>query len=543
MLNPRSNRFGASAAIVWNRICRHLDGIALAPVVESLAETDFFRILRQSPLPVSVNDVAATLGLSNAFLHLFVRILADQGWLERICDPIKEDARLTLTETGKRWIPHVSAFTGVSEHMRTVSRVRRRLEGSAVESEAGIGSNSSIRDVESMLLGTAENNLREWLEGAIHAAFVPSLLEPQTSAALRSSAGLGRPDLPEFSDANDVFSLLGSLLKRGGLATVESGKIRLTSTGEIWLSMAGQYLYASSHLELLAESVRLLPDESWRPDAGSIEKMIHRKLDVRSSKLVFDKICRTGFVEILTRAFVERARRGTPPASVVDVGCGDGTMLCDAATALAEVAGQLGVPAPLAIGIDFSPVSVEEARRTLCFKGLPHFCGFGNVGDPKAISQMLARDRIDFRDSLHIGKSVIHNRSFPGGVEQIAGFDFDDCPPVHIDVHGNLIPHADSCSDLVRHFKDWTPWIERHGIVVIEAHIPPSPVIANAVGRIPLTLVDLLHGLTKQMLLPARTFHRAILLSGLSIRETRAFAEVSGHPLLTATWISHGVST
>ena len=87
-------RFGP---VVWRSICRHLDGIAVGTTVAALADVGVLAALTRAQAPLEIDVLAAAHQSPRGQFHLAMRLLEEQGWVER--DGASEGGR----KTACRW--------------------------------------------------------------------------------------------------------------------------------------------------------------------------------------------------------------------------------------------------------------------------------------------------------------------------------------------------------------------------------------------------------------------------------------------------------
>ncbi len=256
---------------------------------------------------------------------------------------------------------------------------------------------------------------RAWLQsaGATMAAVAAELFSRGMLHLMSSSIGLPIDAKGGTTGAGAVWSLLLDVLKSHGWAERRGDRWHLTDEGSPLAAAAPQYFYSVSYLPLAARSGSLIfpdlkpPKES---DGGSVD----RSLDIRFSGMVFERTCKKEFLELALPRFQQEPLE-QQPAAVVDMGCGDGTMLIELFHAIREKTkrGQRLDERPLImVGADYSSEALGTARRRMKERGIPGFCVPGDIGDPDALAKHLTTHGIDPHDVLHISKSVIHNRSY-----------------------------------------------------------------------------------------------------------------------------------
>ena len=78
MADPGVRR--ALATRVWGMVCRHIDGMAIGSTMAALASHGALRALAAADR-TEFGKLRVGLGAQAGFLHVAIRLLADQGWV------------------------------------------------------------------------------------------------------------------------------------------------------------------------------------------------------------------------------------------------------------------------------------------------------------------------------------------------------------------------------------------------------------------------------------------------------------------------------
>jgi hypothetical protein len=260
-------------------------------------------------------------------------------------------------------------------------------------------------------------------------------------------------------------------------------------------------------------------------------------VDIRYSGMVFNRTCRDAFFDIVLPIF-DRTPLSAQPRYVVDMGCGDGSLLRELFYAIRErtARGQVLDGDPLiVVGVEYSPIARDTAARCLQAAGVPHIVVTGDISEPDEVARTLRQKGVDMIDALQVSKSVIHDRFFRCGTSGVMG----DAPPpqstaVFVAEDGALIGAREMAADLVTHFNRWRPWITRHGMAVIEAHTVDPCLSAAKVGQSLMTGLDASHGYSHQYLVEREFFSWAAEQAGFHAVASRDLAtEMVGKPIIS----------
>jgi SAM-dependent methyltransferase len=496
----------ALQADVWRQVSEHIDEIAIGSGLGALGRLGIIDLIAREPR-IRAGDVVARTGCRAGYLHVILKLLAYRGWLERE-GSTGDDMRLRITNER---LPSVAASSAKCRIALDAARTWLR---------------SGVCPVETW------SELLEYRELDGHLA-APLLARLADVDQLPTPAQLDR-DLDLSLVEPDLAGQLAAFLERLGWIE-DRRRPRWSLRGTTAALMLPQYWYPLVYLPTLAAVDDLLTGRRVVGTSGSgAESHLDRRLDIRFSGAVFNSTCRRHFFEAVAPRFAPETR----PRYLVDIGCGDGRLLAETWSALAELHGR--EHAPIAIGVDLSRVALDATEQLLRRSGVPPLVFAGDVTRPAEIAATLREAGIECDDCLFVCKSVIHDRDYvPPADAPIDDGEASDL--VFVADDGGLIPAALIEQSLVELFVAWRPLIARHGWVVIEAHTLPARAAALHRGQTQVAILDATHGYSRQYLLDAPRFRRAATRAGL----TSAFhADIGagqlGHTVLT---VDHFMAT
>jgi len=374
-------------------VCRHIDGMAIGSTMAALASHGALRTLAAADT-VEFGKLRAGLGARPGFLHVAIRLLADQGWVTCAGEGGTDDLAITPTPGGRIVMTRLAG--GYAQAARFLP-----LAGRAALDDA-------------VLAPFLEASRRDW---GLPADGVPADVRDQVLAHLDGHLiaplmfGVTRRGrLPE--------GIAARLLARPGWVVVDGGHGhlpgRLTAAGEMAVALARQYRYPMVYLPLLRSVPELIFGDPPSAATGDDETHLDRDLDIRFSGEVFAALCRAPFLDVALPLF-DREPLAAQPALVVDTGCGDGTLL---ETLYAAVRTQtrrgrsLGEYPLHMVGADPSPVARRAASARLAAAGVPHFVLDADIADPSRLARDLAAAGHDAAGALHVCKSALHDRAY-----------------------------------------------------------------------------------------------------------------------------------
>jgi hypothetical protein len=510
----------------WDRICRHLDGLGIGSTVAALYERGVLEWLQTNP-NARLSGILSHFGGNSGFLQLAMRLLACQGWFSISPFSDYDDSTFTLTPKGRLALTYAQlykqAFTRFVELNQLLPELDRHDEAIAALALEYRKHNSAVSDltpdlqwqIAGHLDGHFVGPIMSWLESnRIFSHF------DQTSKIL----DLREQQLPYLRAAFEILEIQGWL-------RFDSVSAQLTPEGTYAAACAKQYWYPIAYAQTLIRIPKLLFGElPITPETDGEETHVDRALDIQFSGKVFSATCRSALEKIVIPLFT-----GQPPKdrikAIVDTGCGDGSLLGTLHRTIATHAPDFAEPL-LMIGVEPSSTARRVASTKLRGEQVPHLMLEGDITCPQEIARQLSAQGFHAENTLHVSKSVIHNRRYLSP-SQTSDLDLRSSNVFTLR-DGSRIPAGHLEQNLVEHFQAWRPLTERHGMVVIEAHTAPVNTITRLLGRSIATLVDSLHGYSSQYLVEPSVFMGAARKANYQSRHHVDLGQkTTGHVCLT----------
>ncbi|MBT4906493.1 MAG: hypothetical protein HON62_06405, partial [Rhodospirillaceae bacterium] len=235
MTNDDTQRLSAET---WQRVCFHIDGMAIGTSVSTLERAGVFGHLQAATTALEISEIAEKFALKAGYLNLVFRLLELQGYIDRSGDVADGKADISLTSGGRAWIADLTPYRDAPAR---IEQARALLAGHE-------------RRTASLDAAPAEmpHRVRCNVEGAEVAAVMTAFTRDATFDRLveAAAAGLELGDLP-YAAAADV-------LAQQGWVSIDDNRVRLTEAGHIASQMAPQYFYPASYLATLASVPDLL---------------------------------------------------------------------------------------------------------------------------------------------------------------------------------------------------------------------------------------------------------------------------------------------
>lgn len=506
-------------ARVWGQVCRHIDGICVGSTVAALLERGALELIA-SGAETAVGPLCERLGANPGYFQVALRLLADQGWVIRTGEPGTAGQAVVLTPLGRdvlteladhyRYAPQLLQVAAQTDAMMSgradAAPLHRALELMAAEWRIPVRTRSA----------RARLQVLAHLDGHLIAPVMCWLSGHRPLAA-------GQPTPLE----NDALLAAFQALARQGWAGIAGDAAVLTPAGRVALAVAPQYWHPVSYLPTFRAVPDLLfgsPSGAWAQLACQSEEHLDRSLDVRFSGKVFSGHCREAFLTVVLPLF-DAAPVPAQPRAVVDVGCGDGSLL---ETLYREVrsrtvrGGRLADVPLLMIGAEPSLPARRLAAARLSAASVPHALIEGDIVDPGGVADALLALGIDPASALYVNKSVLHDRTYDAARAGVSTAPDGPPPPScasYSTPDGRLLSPAEVARDLAAVLWSWRDLARQHGMVVIEGHTVDSAVTAGLIGRSVGTDLDATHGYSCQYPVEAEVLAWAARTAGYHTRQ------------------------
>jgi SAM-dependent methyltransferase len=571
--------------------------MVIGSTMAALYSRGALRILAESPR-TSFGVLRRRLGARPGYLNVALRLLADQGWLSCAGEPGTDELIVLPTPVGQAVITeYAAAYPAAARFLPLASHIEQILGEQPAASPGDIGTYAALMKREWGLpqpgSGPASAQARHQVlahlnghlvapvmfalsgrdtlpAGAPIALRSPALRHAAQILALQGWAQIGDDRSSEDRSSEDRSSEDRSSEDRSSKDRSSEDRAEFTAAGRVAAALATQYRYPMIYLPLLRQVPELIFGPARASAAGphggegpgDAETHLDRELDVRFSGDVFASVCRTPFLATALPLF-DAEPIAAQPGLVVDMGCGDGTMLVTLYQAILARTGRgrrIGEFPLLMVGADPSPVARQVAAARLSAAGVPHVIMDGDIADPAGFDRALAAIGLDARDALHVCKSAIHDRAYrpPPEPSSTAPASADpastapasadpasadpasaaDLPPASscafAQPDGSAIPAAAMARDLAAFFGSWHPLTRKHGWIVIEAHSVAAATAAGLIGRTVATALDATHGYSCQYPVEPEVFAWAARTAGFRSRQhAEPAASALGHTILT----------
>ena len=255
---------------------------------------------------------------------------------------------------------------------------------------------------------------------------------------------------------------------------------------------------------------------------GEHELWVDRQLNVLGSGFMhrryFDDLIR-----VHIRPIFDAEPMAAQPRLIVDVGCGDGTLLRAIYLFIKSHTrrGQHLDAFPLTVvGADLSAAALGATAHTLTTAHVPHTTMACDLGSPAPLQAALEdRFQVHRDDVLHVRSFVDHEMPYvvtvpaPSATAAAIAAQADTC---HVDTaSGRLITPAEAFQCLTEHFERWAACLGTHGLLVLEVHCLDIASTQRYINEATALHFDCLQSHSGQLLVPAAHFALATAAAGL----------------------------
>ena len=493
-------------------IFRHLDGMPVAATINSLARKGILELFVQRK-DLLLSDIQQQTNANEGYLNIALRLLCSQGWLKR--DRIGLDLKYTITPEGEEVFQAKGVYECICELRSIAVSFWNKFENGFTVAD--------VETLEDMVTLKAQNWKLDFYDLSDNARYqVQCHLDGNVVGPLLVSLGMSGLAAEMVQSGKIVDRLvehqIGDILKAMiiRLGWLDSAG-NLNDVGIFMLKRASAYGVTTSYFQTFAWIPELLfgkADKLWDKAPGAPEIHVDRTMNVWGSGgahstyfKVVDEVVR----EIFNRPIEEQ------PRGIADMGCGNGAFLqhlYELVVTETERGKVIDEYPLLIIGSDFNEAALVSTKITLDNAGIEHVALHGDIGNPDALSAEL-KEKYDIKlgELLNVRSFLDHNRVFSPCEQSFESRKGTTTGAFAF--RGRRVNAEEIEQNLCEHFKKWSNYVERFGLLVIELHtIPPSVAAANP-GRIAITAYDGTHGYTDQYIVEHDVFVRMALEAGL----------------------------
>ncbi len=500
------------------RLFRHLDGLVTAPTAYLLHSRGILDFIG-SAKKCSLTELTKQFKANEGYLNVGLRILCSQGWLVRHIDNFEDHIAFSITEEGRHaqtFIPlykYADELLKLSEHYHPrkfekepflkLEQVFRHFREACESVEELTSSEKIVRQqilahIEGIILGPTIVHLG--MSGMFHKYFMET----------RFTADEFHQDPDSFRRLLDIFVYFGWFIK-------DENTYQFTEKGLFYARRASAYGVTVSYIptlrkldELIFGNAALLRNS----EAGKEEIHVDRAMNVWGSggaHAAYFRVVDSIIEEIFNRPLEEQ------PKGILDMGCGNGAFLEHLFDVIENrtLRGQFLDEHPLIlVGADFNETALKITRANLVKADIWAKVIWGDIGQPQLLAETLEQQYgLDLKELVNVRTFLDHNRIW--NQPQNASSNRSSDSTGAFASRGNRINNNMIEDSLLEHFTNWSPYVKKYGLLVIELHTVPPELVAQNIGKSPATAYDGTHGYSDQYIVEVPVFMKVLEEAGL----------------------------
>jgi DNA-binding MarR family transcriptional regulator len=499
---------------------QHLDGIVTGPTAYVLHKRGVLDYILEKKR-CTLKEIESALNANEGYLNVALHTLVSQGWLEiKRTDEDIEYGVNDFTEIATKLIPlykdvvdlmHLSAKF---HHRKFEKEPFLKLEKIAHQFNQQYGielsSDEKIRKVQTQFLKHIEGHIvgptvvALGMSGMFHNYFTEACFRPE-----------------EFHADGELFGRLLDIFVGLEWFEKKSETYRFTDKGMFFARRASAYGVTVSYIPMFRKLEELIfgdPTIFWNLPKGATEIHVDRTMNVWGSGgahsnyfKVVDKI----IIDIFNQPLDQQ------PKGILDMGCGNGAFLIHLYDVIEQqtLRGQHLEDHPLfLVGVDYNKAALNVTRANIVQANIWAKLMWGDIGKPDLLASDLAENyNIKLEDLLNVRTFLDHNRIW--AVPADSTFISSNISTGAYAFRGRRITSQELANNLKEHLEQWSPYVEKFGLLIIELHTIAPELIANNLGRTAATAYNATHGFSDQYIVEIDFFKEIAAEVGLSCDE------------------------
>lgn len=524
-------------SLLREQLFRHLDGIVTAPsayYLKTKGVTDYLLEVKQA----SLTELSLKFDANDGYLNIALRGLCSQGWLNVETNNANNTVVYSTKAISEIAFNHFEMYasvvalletsdtfyTGVFER-DTFTKMEAIFKEFMNQFGIELSKNPEELQIQQQILTHIEGLLigptlvRLGMTGMFHKYFMETRFEPQ-----------------EFHKDYEGFSRLLDILSNLGWFNKTHGAYEFTDKGLFFAKRASAYGVTVSYLPTFRKLKELIFGDAlyfkkW--NKGKEEKHVNREMNVWGSggaHTSYFKVVDNIIISIFNKPIEEQ------PKGVLDMGCGNGEFLKHLFSVIESqtLRGTMLEEHPLTIiGVDYNEAALKVSRANLIQAAIWAKIIWGDIGDPQQLANDLdLRYNINLSDLLNVRSFLDHNRIWqqPQKTDNLRQSNSTGAYAYQ----GKRLDNNLVSESLKEHFKKWAPYLNNHGLLLIELHTVKPALIAQNIGKTAATAYDATHGFSDQYIIEIEEFMTVLEASGLKA-DKKAFKKFPNSEIATVS--------
>lgn len=501
-----------------NELFRHLDGIAVAPVVFALKDKGVLDFILKKK-EYTLNEIIQEFDGNEGYLNVGLRMLASQGWLEYKINDGENTITIAKNERSEIAFKLVHKYEDVVGFMKISEEFHpRHFEAEQFTLLNRIFKKYTNQEYEPISENTAEHEIEAQISKHIEGVLVGPItvflgmdgMFHKYFMEASFSADEFHEDPISFSKILDFFCYLGWFSKK-------NEHYRFTDKGLFFARRSYAYGVTVSYIPTFRRVDELmfgnaLIFKSSIPTAYEIH--VDREMNVWGSggahSAYFKKIDEI-IISLFNKPIEEQ------PKGILDMGCGNGAFLIHLFEVIEQRTkrGAILDAYPLfLVGVDYNRAALKVTRSNLVKADIWAKVIWGDIGNPQQLEKDIqASYDIDLCDLLNVRTFLDHNRPWetPKNIDPLAVSTSTGA----FASGGKRLANREVEQNLKEHFENWKPYIHKFGLLLIELHTIHPKITAGNIGKTAATAYDATHGFSDQYILELEVFNKVISEIGL----------------------------
>jgi hypothetical protein len=504
--------------LLRSTLFKHLDGLVTAPVAFCLYKSGVLTHILESKR-IKLSDLSSKFKSNDGYLNVALRVLASQGFLNYEIELNSNDILITVNDKSEIAFSLFPLYEDCLELLQLSNDLRPNLFEGVLFDRIKVmvekcQNNYGISFSEDKLVCSIQHQILIHIEGFLIGQIVVHL--GMTGMFHKYFMEISfRPE--EFHKSPKNFAIILDFLVYLGWFTQQKGNYQFTERGLFFAKRASAYGVTVSYLPTFRKIEELIfgdPTVLRIISKGEEELHVDREMNVWGSGGAHDTYFKV-VDDILLKIF--NLPIDQQPKGILDMGCGNGAFLEHVFTVIERqtLRGKMLNTHPLfLVGADYNQAALKVTRANLIKADIWAKVIWGDIGRPDLLAQDLMENySIDLKDLLNVRTFLDHNRIWetPSAInEDRISRSTGAFAHKGIRISNNLVE-----DNLLEHFKKWSSYVHKFGLLIIELHtIAPNLTAAN-LGKTAATAYDATHGFSDQFIVEIDVLNKIAAEAGL----------------------------
>lgn len=502
------------------QIFLHLDGLVVAPTAYYLFQKGILDYLLQKE-SISLKELSNHFKANEGYLNVALRILASQGFLNYTIDNQKDEIGISINSKSEYAFSNFHLYEDVVKVLeQTDFFISVQIESTHIHKIANLfekfRNNFGITFSDDNEELTIQQQILKHIEGYLVAPIVVSLGMTGMFHKYFMETSF---KAEEFHKEPETFKIILDFFTFLGWFTQKNGFYQFTETGLFFAKRATAYGVTVSYLPMFKNLNQMLfGNASALRDINVYEeeKHVNREMNVWGSggaHTTYFKVIDEIIIELFNQPIDEQ------PKGILDMGCGNGAFLQHIFEVIERhtLRGKLLDDYPLfLVGADYNQAALKVTRANLIKADIWAKVVWGDIGNPDLLAANLMENyKISLGDLLNVRTFLDHNRIWENP---------KNMNPDRISTSTGAFAHRGKRisnnlveENLFEHFKKWSPYVEKFGLLMIELHTISPKLTAQNIGKTAATAYDATHGYSDQFIVEIDVLHKIAAEAGLQL--------------------------